>query len=213
MMKGRFISFEGTEGSGKTSVIRKIREHYEALGFVVMITREPGGIRISEKIRDILLSREHTEMDARTEALLFAASRRQHLIEKIVPALNRGEMVLCDRFVDSSLVYQGLARDLGFAEVMGINQFAIENHFPDLTLFIDVRPEVGLERVFQTPGREVNRLDLEQRDFHNRIYDGYLRLCALYPKRIRRIPGEDEIAIVAQRCIAEIDELTRGDQA
>jgi dTMP kinase len=188
-------------------VIKKIREYLQNRGYQVMVTREPGGIRISEKIREILLNRDHTEMDARTEALLFAASRRQHLIEKIVPALNRGEIVLCDRFVDSSLVYQGLARGLGYEAVLGVNQFAIENRFPDLTLFIDVRPEVGLTRVFQTPGREVNRLDLEERDFHKLIYDGYLKLCELFPKRIRRVPGENDIETVAQACIKEIQTL------
>ena len=210
-MKGCFISFEGTEGSGKTSVIKKICEHFTNLGLEVMITREPGGIRISEKIRDILLNREHTEMDPRTEALLFAASRRQHLIEKILPALNKGMIVLCDRFVDSSLVYQGVARGLGYEEVLGVNQFAIENHFPDLTLFIDVRPEVGLKRVFQTPGREVNRLDLEQQEFHKRIYEGYLRLCDRFPDRIKRIPGEAEIEEVAATCIKEINKLMPGE--
>ncbi|MDD4184137.1 MAG: dTMP kinase [Candidatus Izemoplasmatales bacterium] len=209
-MKGCFISFEGTEGSGKTSVIRKIGEYFINKGYTVLITREPGGIRISEKIRDIILNREHTEMDPRTEALLFAASRRQHLIEKIIPALERGEIVLCDRFVDSSLVYQGLARGIGYEAVLGVNQFAIENHFPDLTLFIDVRPEVGLKRVFQTPGREINRLDLEQQDFHKLIYDGYLKLCNSFPDRIKRIPGEDEIDIVAKRCVKEIANLVLG---
>ncbi|MGI6392875.1 MAG: dTMP kinase [Candidatus Izemoplasmatales bacterium] len=211
-MKGCFISFEGTEGSGKTSIIKNVHDYFAGRGHEIMITREPGGIRISEKIREILLNREHTEMDPRTEALLFAASRRQHLIEKILPALEHGSIVLCDRFVDSSLVYQGIARGLGYEEVLGINQFAIENHFPDLTLFIDVRPDVGLKRVFQTPGREINRLDLEEQEFHTMIYNGYLKLCDLFPERIRRIPGENEIDVVAAACIKEITKLISGEQ-
>lgn len=189
-MLGRFISFEGTEGSGKTSVIKEVKSFLENLGYKVLITREPGGIRISEKIREILLDVEHKEMDARTEALLFAASRRQHLVEKVIPALQQGTIVLCDRFVDSSLVYQGIARNLGIDEVLKINQFAIENQFPVLTIFVDVRPEVGLKRVFESPNREINRLDLEQLDFHKKIYNGYLKLIELYPDRIKKINGE-----------------------
>ena len=189
-MLGRFISFEGTEGSGKTSVIKEVKSFLENLGYKVLITREPGGIRISEKIREILLDVKHKEMDARTEALLFAASRRQHLVEKVIPALQQGTIVLCDRFVDSSLVYQGIARNLGIDEVLKINQFAIENQFPVLTIFVDVRPEVGLKRVFESPNREINRLDLEQLDFHKKIYNGYLKLIELYPDRIKKINGE-----------------------
>lgn len=209
-MKGFFVSFEGTEGSGKTSIIENVTKHFRSLGISVAVTREPGGIRISEKIRDILLDRDHTEMDPRTEALLFAASRRQHLVEKIIPALDKGDLVLCDRFVDSSLVYQGVARKLGIDAVYEINRFAIDDVLPDLTLFIDVRPEVGLARVFKTPDREVNRLDLERREFHNTIYQGYLDLMERYPKRISRIPGEGSIAEVSEKVIEAIEKLMKG---
>jgi dTMP kinase len=201
---GLFISFEGTEGSGKTSIIKEVEKHFANKGIQVLTTREPGGIRISEKIRDILLDKSHTEMDAKTEALLFAASRRQHLVEKIIPALNEGKLILCDRFVDSSLVYQGIARNLGVDQVFQINQFAIENLLPTLTIFIDVRPEVGLKRVFKTPNREVNRLDLEKFEFHKMIYDGYLSLIKKYPDRIKRINGEQTIEEVSQDVIALI---------
>lgn len=206
-MRGLFISFEGTEGSGKTSIIREVEKHFQNNGVQVLTTREPGGIRISEKIRDILLDKQHTEMDARTEALLFAASRRQHLVEKIRPALEEGKLILCDRFVDSSLVYQGIARKLGIDEVMQINQFAIENTFPDLTIFVDVRPEVGLKRVFNTANREVNRLDLEQIHFHEMIYQGYMDLIQKYPNRIKRIDGELSIGEVSKQAIALIETL------
>ena len=200
-MKGRFISFEGTEGSGKTSVIKEVQKFFENQGYTVLITREPGGIRISEKIRDIILDVDHIEMDARTEALLFAASRRQHLVEKVIPALKEGKIVLCDRFVDSSLVYQGIARDLGLEEVYSINKFAIESTLPDLTIFVDVRPEVGLKRVFNTPNREINRLDLEKLKFHQKIYQGYLDLITKYPERIKKVNGEQPILDVANEAI------------
>lgn len=203
-MKGMFISFEGTEGSGKTSVIREVVARFEAEGYRVTVTREPGGIRISEKIRDILLDKAHTEMDARTEALLFAASRRQHLVEKIIPALDRGDLVLCDRFVDSSLVYQGIARGIGFEEVFAINQFAIGNVLPKRTIFVDVPPEIGLQRVFASVNREVNRLDLETKQFHQLIYNGYKTLVQKYPERFRCVDGCRPIKEVAADVIALI---------
>ncbi|MDY0010328.1 MAG: dTMP kinase [Candidatus Izemoplasmatales bacterium] len=206
MMKGKFITFEGTEGSGKTSVIKEVKKHYELKGYAVMVTREPGGISISEKIRDILLNKENTEMDPRTEALLFAAARRQHLVEKIKPALAKGMIVLCDRFVDSSLVYQGYARNIGIDKVYDINYFAIEDALPDLTIFVDVRPEVGLKRVFQTPNREVNRLDLENMEFHKLIYSGYLELAKKYD-RIKKVNGEQNIEEVAKEAINLIDKI------
>ncbi len=206
MMKGIFITFEGTEGSGKTSVIKEVKKHYELKGYAVMVTREPGGISISEKIRDILLNKENTEMDPRTEALLFAAARRQHLVEKIKPALAKGMIVLCDRFVDSSLVYQGYARNIGIDKVYDINYFAIEDALPDLTIFVDVRPEVGLKRVFQTPNREVNRLDLENMEFHKLIYSGYLELAKKYD-RIKKVNGEQNIEEVAKEAINLIDKI------
>jgi dTMP kinase len=171
-----------------------------------MITREPGGIAIAEKIRDILLNKENTEMDSRTEALLFAAARRQHLIQKIKPALDKGMIVLCDRFVDSSLVYQGYARNIGIDKVYDINYFAIEGLLPDLTIFVDVRPEVGLKRVFQTPDREVNRLDLEDLEFHKNIYTGYLELTKKYD-RIKVVNGEQEIEKVVKETIDIIDKI------
>lgn len=205
-MKGKLITFEGTEGSGKTSVIKEVKKHYESKGFKVLTTREPGGIKISEQIRSILLDKENTEMDARTEALLFAAARRQHLVEKILPALEDGALVLCDRFVDSSLIYQGVAREIGIDKVYDINYFAIEDAMPLLTVFVDVRPEVGLKRVFSTPNREVNRLDLEKLSFHQKIYDGYLRLVKKYD-RIKKVNGEQALSKVVADTIHLIDQI------
>jgi len=204
-MLGKFISFEGNDGSGKTSIITRVAEYFTAKGFDVLVTREPGGIRIPEKIRDILLDKAHTEMDARTEALLFAASRRQHLVEKILPALKAGKLVLCDRFVDSSLVFQGVGRHLGIDEVFTINQFAIENKLPDLTVFVDVRPEIGLARIFKNANREVNRLDLETSEFHHQIYRGYQEVLRRFPDRIKAVNGEGTIEEVTKATIALIE--------
>ncbi|MBI9008924.1 MAG: dTMP kinase [Tenericutes bacterium] len=203
-MKGKFISFEGPDGSGKTSVIKVVEKYFIDMGYEVIITREPGGIKISEKIRDIIHDVEHKEMDPRTEALLYAASRSQHLHQKIIPAVNAGKIVLCDRYVDSSLAYQGYGRNLGFDKVLAINMFAIDGVFPDLTIFVDVKPEIGLERVFSTEEREKNRLDLEPLKFHKKIYEGYLELLKKYPNRIKRINGEQAMDLVANEAIALI---------
>ena len=205
-MKGKLITFEGTEGSGKTSVIKRIKSYYEEKGFDVLTTREPGGITISEKIRSILLDKANYEMDPRTEALLFAAARRQHLVEIIIPALEAGKIVLCDRYVDSSLIYQGYARGIGIDKVYAINYFAIEDALPDLTVFVDVRPEVGLDRVFSAPGREVNRLDLENLAFHKKIHQGYLELVKKYD-RIKRVDGEQPLEDVVKDTVKLIDQL------
>lgn len=183
-MKGQFITFEGPEGAGKTTVISIIYERLKAAGRQVILTREPGGIRIAEKIRSIILDNNNTEMDPKTEALLYAAARRQHLVEKVIPALNEGTIVLCDRFIDSSLAYQGYARGLKVDEVLSINQFAIENTMPDLTVFFDINPEEGLARILKNSEREKNRLDKESIDFHQRVYDGYKELIRRSPERI-----------------------------
>jgi len=182
--RGLFITLEGGEGSGKTTVIQAITQYLNEQGHQVQVTREPGGIRISEKIRNIILDRSHTEMDGRTEALLYAAARRQHLVEKIAPALESGHIVLCDRFIDSSLAYQGVARELGLEEVWSINQFAIDDCMPDLTLYLDVTPEIGLQRIATNRSDEINRLDLEKKSFHNKVREGYLLLAERYKERI-----------------------------
>lgn len=206
-MIGKFITFEGPEGSGKTSVIKRVQKYYQNKGYKVLVTREPGGVRIAEQIRDIIMEKEHTEMDSRTEALLFAASRRQHLTQKILPALEEGYLVLCDRFVDSSLAYQGYGRKLGIDEVFMINKFAIEDTMPNLTIFVDVRPEVGLQRVFKSSNREVNRLDLEKLEFHKTIYEGYKILIDRFPDRVKKIDGEKSLDEVVNQAVALIDNV------
>lgn len=189
-MSGLFISFEGPEGAGKTTILQEVANRLQAEGIEAVITREPGGIRIAEKIREIILDADHQEMDSKTEALLYAAARRQHLVEKVLPALKQNKIVLCDRFIDSSLAYQGVARGLGIDEVMSINSFAIGSHMPDFTLFFDVSPEVGLARIWKDEAREQNRLDLEKADFHKKVYDGYQQVLRRNPGRIHVVDAE-----------------------
>ncbi|WP_339252607.1 dTMP kinase [Sporosarcina sp. FSL W8-0480] len=184
MSKGKFITFEGPEGAGKTTVIAEIYKRMQKEGLEGILTREPGGIRISEKIRAIILDNDHQEMDGRTEALLYASARRQHLVERIIPALHEGKIVLCDRFIDSSLAYQGHARGLGMDDVMSINAFAIGETMPDVTIFFDISPEDGLQRIAQSGVREQNRLDNEALQFHQKVYEGYKILLKQYPNRI-----------------------------
>lgn len=187
-LNGKFITFEGPEGSGKTSVIEGIKQYFDDNNIDYITTREPGGIRIAEDIREIILNRENVEMDARAEALLFAAARGQHLAEKVVPALQEGKIVICDRFIDSSLAYQGHARGLGIEEVFAINKFAIGDMLPDLTIFIDVPPIVGLKRVFDNI-RKVDRLDLEDLSFHEKVYEGYKLLSEKFHDRFIIVDG------------------------
>lgn len=196
MVRGRFISVEGGEGAGKSSVLPMLFTYLQERGFDVVLTREPGGIEIAEQIRSIILDRNNVAMDKRTEALLYAAARRQHLVEKVAPALEDGKLVLCDRFVDSSLAYQGYARGIGVEEVYSINRFAIEDCIPDLTLYFDVRPEVGLERISANKDREVNRLDLEDLRFHQLVRQGYLKLIGRFPERFVVINAEQSIEMV-----------------
>lgn len=185
--KGFFITIEGPEGAGKTTVMKDVAETLLSEGYEIVSTREPGGIRISERIREVILDNELIEMDARTEALLYAAARRQHLVEKIEPALSEGKIVLCDRFVDASLAYQGHARGLGIDEVLSINEFAIGNLMPDLTLLFDVDPQIGLSRIAQHDNRELNRLDVESLGFHKAVREGYQEVIKRYPNRIHVI--------------------------
>lgn len=188
-MKGLFITFEGNDGSGKSSVIAKAKQILEEAGYTVTLTREPGGSTIAEKIRTLILDPKNLGMDDRTEALLYAASRREHLIKTVLPALEKGHIVLCDRFLDSSLVYQGLARNIGMEEIYNLNMFAVEGKLPDLTLFVQVRPEVGLSRI-SLDNRELDRLELEGLSFQEKVYRGYQYLAQQFPQRIKVINGE-----------------------
>lgn len=207
MEKGIFITIEGPDGSGKTTIINMLAENLQKEGFEVMATREPGGIEIAEQIRQVILDRDNTAMDPRTEALLYAAARRQHLAEKVKPALDNGKIILCDRFVDSSLAYQGYARGLGIDEVYSINQFAIENMMPELTLYFDLAPELGLERINKNKGREVNRLDLENLEFHQKVREGYIILAERFADRIVKIDASRDLETVYEDAEAKIKDL------
>ena len=193
-----FITLEGPEGSGKTTAVKTAVEKLVALGYEVVQTREPGGTPISEQIRNVILDKSNTTMDPRTEALLYAASRRQHLVEKVWPAIKEGKIVICDRYLDSSLAYQGGARGLGVDNILNINSFATEGTFPDLTLLFDLDPKIGLERISKNANREVNRLDLEKLDFHNKVRQTFLELAKRYPDRYVVIDASKDREEVAQ---------------
>jgi dTMP kinase len=209
-LKSLFITFEGPEGAGKTTIIKMIEQYFINKKIPFLSTREPGGIRISESIREIILRPDHTEMDSRTEALLYAAARRQHLVEKVIPALKEGKVVLCDRFIDSSLAYQGVGRNLGIEEVRQINEFAIDGTMPDLTIFFDLDPSIGLKRVHAANGREINRLDLENIDFHKRVYEGYLKVIENDRKRFCLIDASKSIEEVYGQALQAIENKVNG---
>ena len=199
-----FITFEGGEGSGKTSAMNYIEETLKSLGYEIVRTREPGGTPIAEEIRNVILDRSHTAMDGRTEALLYAASRRQHLVEKIWPALKEGKIVLCDRYLDSSLAYQGGARGIGIENVLEVNMFATEGTFPDLTLLFDITPEQGLERINKNKDREVNRLDLEKLEFHHKVRENFLFLANKYKERFVIVDASKSVKEVREQALKTI---------
>ncbi len=178
-----FITIEGPEGSGKSSVTKKVAERLEKEGYDIVFTREPGGTDISEQIRNIILDKNNTKMDPMTEAMLYAASRRQHLVEKVWPLSNEGKIVISDRYLDSSLAYQGGARGLGIDNILQLNNFATEGSFPDLTLLFDIDPRIGLKRIAANANREVNRLDLEKIEFHDSVRKTFLSLANRFKDR------------------------------
>lgn len=187
-----FITLEGGEGSGKTTLIADLIKWFEAKGLTVVSTREPGGSDIAEKIRQVILDVDNTAMTSRTEALLYAASRVQHLDEVIIPALKDKKIVLCDRYLDSSLAYQGHARGLGFDSILKINTYALD-YMPDVTFYIDLDPEIGLDRI---KARSQNRLDKEKLDFHLKVREGYLTLAKIYKDRFVVINGNQPLESV-----------------
>lgn len=201
-MRGIFITIEGPDGSGKTTALQQVVPRLQQeMNRKVVATREPGGSPIAEKIRSLILDPSHTDMDSRTEALLYAASRRQHLIEKVLPVLESGDVIFCDRFVDSSIAYQGYARGIGEEGIREINQFATEGLEPDVTLYIDVPAEVGIQRIHANlDEREYNRLDQEKLDFHEKVRAGYLQLAKANPERIVVIDGTMSREAVAEAC-------------
>lgn len=196
-MPGSFISFEGPDGAGKTSVInRLVAELKPSLGNQLVVTREPGGDRFSARLRQMLFDDANKGMDGRTEALLFAADRRHHVVSTIAPALAAGKIIFCDRYVDSSVAYQGGGRQLGEQAIWDINAFATNGVMPQLTLYFDVAPEVGISRIEAHRANQVNRLDEETMNFHHRVHDAYLRLYHQYPERIQLIDASKSLSEV-----------------
>ena len=187
MSKGFLVSLEGPEGAGKTSVLEALIPVLEDRGVEVLTTREPGGVLIGEKIREVILDPRHTEMDPKTERLLYIASRRQHLVEKVLPALADAKLVIMDRFIDSSVAYQGFGRGLDKEAIDWLNEFATDGLKPDLTLYFDIEVEAGLARIAANSDREVNRLDMEGLELHRKVRQGYLSLLEKEADRIVKI--------------------------
>lgn len=208
MQKGKFITFEGPDGSGKTTVSTAVVEKLKEAGYSVLYSREPGGSAIAEQIRDVILDPKNTAMDARTEALLYAASRRQHLKEIIEPALDKGINVICDRFIDSSLAYQGYGRHIGAEEVYRINEFAIENHMPDKTIFLKISAEDGLKRIQNRSF--LDRLDQESITFHDDVFKGYEKVVEKYADRMIIIDASKEVEDVIDAAYKAVVEIING---
>lgn len=204
MKKGIFISFEGPDGAGKTSVIEALVPELQALGQSVVTTREPGGVPIAERIREVILNPAHTAMDDKTELLLYIAARRQHMQERILPALESGQLLLVDRFIDSSVAYQGGGRGLDKSEIAWLNRFATDDLLPDLTIYLDVDAAVGLARIAKHRQHDMDRLDMTPVTVHERIRAAYLELVSAAPERIVSVDATQPLDKVVAACLAVI---------
>lgn len=204
-MSGLFITMEGMDGSGKSTQINMLKEYLEKKGYDVVFVREPGGTKIGEKIRKIILDKDNDEMDYMTEAFLYASSRTQLVNQVILPALKNGSIVLCDRFVDSSIVYQGIARDLGEDTIARINRIATGGLKPDITIFLNLSPEKAIER--KKEQKELDRLERESQYFYNQVYYGYKNLAKKDSKRIKMIDASKDIETIYNNIILEIENL------
>lgn len=211
MKNGIIISFEGPDGAGKTTVLEQVLPVLQEKGYDIVTTREPGGVEIAERIRDVILDVNHVAMDSKTELLLYMAARRQHYVEKVLPALEAGKVVLIDRFIDSSIAYQGAGRSLDKDIITRLNDFATDGRKPDLTLYFDVESEIGLARIAKNAEREVNRLDLEKLDMHKRVREGYLALTE-QEKRIVTIDASRELAdVVSETLHTILEQLAKNE--
>ncbi|NLK22064.1 MAG: dTMP kinase [Epulopiscium sp.] len=204
-MKGLFITMEGPDGSGKSTQIGEIKKYFLSRGYEVIITREPGGTDISEQIRNIILDTNNKKLSNMTEALLYAASRAQHVEEKIKPALEDGKVVISDRFVDSSVAYQGYARGLGVELIESINKFALQGIIPDITFFFDIEPKKAMDRKLNQ--KSPDRLEGEHLSFHNLVYEGYKMLLKCHPDRIKIIDARKPAEEVKNQIIKEINKF------
>ena len=202
MNRGLFISFEGPDGSGKSTQIEYLRQYFKENGIDAVFTREPGGTPIGEKLREIILDRNNSEMCDMAEALLYAASRAQHVHELIRPAVERGSIVVCDRFIDSSIAYQGYGRNLGDG-VRVINELAIDGCMPDLTFFMDLDPEIGKSRI---RADVQDRLEREALEFHRKVYDGYRELAERYDERFVVIDASEPKEKMKEAVLSRLEE-------
>ena len=203
-MKGLFITLEGGDGAGKSTQIRNIKRFFDEKGLLVVHTREPGGTVISEKLREILLDNSNTEMSDVTEMMIYAAARAQHVREFILPALERGKIVICDRFVDSSVAYQAYGRELG-EMVSTVNSYATGGLSPDITFWLDIDPAAGRARAAKAG--ELDRLEQEKLDFHYRVYEGYRKIAEQEPERVKRIDASDTVDNIRDNIYGYLDVL------
>ena len=207
MKKGIFISIEGPDGSGKSTQIENIKAFFKERNIDIVFTREPGGTPIGERIREIILDNNCKEMCSMTEAMLYAASRAQHVSEIIKPALSEGKVVVCDRFVDSSVAYQGFGRELG-DPVKVINMYAIDGCMPDVTFLLKLDPDIGIQRILK--GREAeDRLEQEKAEFHRKVFEGYLELEKMYPERVVGIDASRSIEDIKNEIYSRLEELIK----
>ncbi len=203
MADGRFITVEGTDGSGKTTQIKLMEQYLAQKGYTVVLTREPGGTNISEKIRSIILDPENREMGKIAEMLLYASARAQLVAQVIKPAVESGKIVICDRFIDSSHVYQGFGRGIDFKTIDDVNRAALDGIMPDITFFFDISPEIALQRRLDATGAD--RIEQEKMDFHMRVYSGYRNLASMYPERIKEIDSTRSINEIFQEVKTWLD--------
>ena len=202
--RGFFVVFEGGEGAGKSTQVRALAEHLMGVGQQVTLTREPGGVPSAEAIRALLLDPANTAVDPRAEALLFAAARAEHVAGLIAPALQRGDVVICDRYIDSSVAYQGFARGLGAEQIADISAWATDGLLPDLTIVLDIDPQLGLiraGRVSATP----DRMEQESLPFHEQVREAFLHQAGLDPDRYLILPADDDPQKLAREIIGEIN--------
>ena len=195
MSSGLFNTVEGTDGSGKTTQIQLMKQYLENMGYQVILTREPGGTQVSEKIRDLVLDKENSDIAPITEMILYAASRAQHVSKLIKPALEEGKVVICDRFVDSSYAYQGFGRNIDLKAIADVNRIAVDGIIPDITFFLDIDVETAIKR--RVAATEADRIEQEKLDFHKNVYDGYKKLSVLYPERIKTIDAQRTVEEIA----------------
>ena len=208
MKKGLFITLEGPDGSGKSTVADILCKKLVDMNIEVVHTREPGGIDIAEQIRSIILDPKNIKMDSRTEALLYAASRRQHLVERVIPALKEKKLVLCERFLDSSIAYQGFARKIGEKEVKDINMFAIDEFMPSLTIYLDIDAKKGIKRIENRASKD--RLDKESIKFHNNVVKGYRKIVDKNKSRIKIVNADQDLEKVVEDCMKIIIKYLYG---